>query len=314
MSSTRGAHVDDDDIQLPYLTTFTTVAETGSFTAAGRELGVTQAAVSQRVHTLEKRLNTALFQRQSGGVLLTEAGQKLHSFAERILSLHRAAEAELAGRKAPVAGQLTIGASSVPGENLLPLILSDFRRQFPVIQVRVRVSDSMEVMRQIESGRVAIGLVGRKIENARLEFRAIARDRMVFAVRQGHRWTKRKRIKLGELCSEPIILREEGSGLRHCFERALEKVGKSIGDLKISLELGSNEAIKEAVLRGGGVAVLSEHAVRRELDSGRLRAVEVTGLECEREIFVVRDRRRVLSGPARAFQFFLETHPFQTRS
>jgi DNA-binding transcriptional LysR family regulator len=114
---------------------------------------------------------------------------------------------------------------------------------------------------------------------------------------------------LGQLIGQPVILREAGSGLRHCFEKSLEKAGRSPADLRVALELGSNEAIKEAVLRGVGVAILSVYAVQKELTAGQLHALTVSDLYCDREMFIVQDRRRVLPFPARLFLLFLETNP-----
>src|SRR5262249_36250746 len=129
-----------------------------------------------------------------------------------------------------------------------------------------------------------------------------------------HAWSRRKRVTLQQLCQQPLVLREAGSGLRHCFEKQLARLGTSLRDLQIALELGSNEAIKEAVLRGLGVAILSSYAVHKELKAGHLRALKVTDLHCDREMFVVWDRRRVLSAPARTFRCFLETNPLPAPS
>ena len=123
------------------------------------------------------------------------------------------------------------------------------------------------------------------------------------------RWYRRKRVSLKQLCQEPLILREAGSGSRWCLERALARAGKSVKDLRLVLELGSNEAIKEAVLRGIGLAVLSTHAVHKELAAGQLRAFKVTGLPLEREMLAVWDRRRVLPIPAKLFLDFIDPCP-----
>ena len=154
-----------------------------------------------------------------------------------------------------------------------------------------------------------MGLVGWKADNPHLEFRHFATDRMVLVVPPNHAWGRRKRVSLAQLCKQPLILREPGSGLRHCFEKQLGRADKSLRDLQIALELGSNEAIKEAVLRGVGVAILSSYAVQKELQAGQLHALKVTDLHCDREMFVVWDRRRVLSAPAQIFRIFLETTP-----
>jgi DNA-binding transcriptional LysR family regulator len=116
-------------------------------------------------------------------------------------------------------------------------------------------------------------------------------------------------VPLGLLCREPLILREAGSGSRWCLEHALERAGKSLSELRVALELGSNEAIKEAVLRGVGVAILSTHTVRKEVESGRLHALGVSGLPLFREMFAIWDRRRVLPIPARLFLDLLEASP-----
>ncbi len=301
---------DPEEVQLPYLETFSKAAELSSFTAAAKSLRLSQAAVSQRIQALERMLDVPLFRRQGGRVLLTEAGQRLYDYAERILTLHREARQEITRQpKPPVSGNLTLGASTIPGEHLLPALLSIFHGRFPHIQVKAEISDSMKVIAQVERGQVSLGLVGRKTDNPHLEFRHFATDRMILVVPPRHAWSQRKKVSLKQLCKQPLVLREAGSGLRHCFENKLARQGKSLGDLQIALELGSNEAIKEAVQRGLGLAVLSSYAVEKELRANQLVALKVTDLHCDREMFVVWDRRRVLSAPARTFRFFLETNP-----
>jgi DNA-binding transcriptional LysR family regulator len=298
-----------DALQLPYLETFSKAAELSSFTGAAKALRLTQASVSQRVQALERMLAKPLFQRQGGRVLLTEAGQKLYDYAQRILDLHRQARREITGHDLSVGGDLALAASSIPGEHFLPALLSLFGQKYPHIRVRAIVSDSMAVMAQVERGEVSLGLVGRKIDNPHLDFRFLASDRMVLVVPPGHVLSQRQKVSVKQLPRYPLVLREEGSGLRHCFEKSLDKVGLSLADLQVTLELGSNEAIKEAVLRGVGVAVLSTYAVQKELRAGQLHALAVRDLHCDREMFVVQDRRRVLSFPARLFLLFLDTHP-----
>jgi DNA-binding transcriptional LysR family regulator len=298
-----------EDLQLPHLETFSKAAELSSFTGAAKALRLTQASVSQRVQVLERTLDTPLFSRQGGRVMLTEAGQKLYDYAQRILDLHREIRREITGHDAPVGGELFLAASSIPGEHLLPALLSLFGQKHPHIRVRATISDSMEVMSQLEQGEANLGLVGRKTDNPHLEFRYLASDRMVLVVPPGHILSRRKKVSVKQLPRHPFILREVGSGLRHCFEKSLEKARLSLADLRIALELGSNEAIKEAVLQNVGVAILSTYAVQKELTSGQLHALKVSGLHCDRDMYVVQDRRRVLPLTARLFLHFLETHP-----
>jgi DNA-binding transcriptional LysR family regulator len=250
-----------------------------------------------------------LFKRQGGRVLLTEAGQRLYEYAQRILDLHREARREVAGHEAPVGGELLLAGSSIPGEHFLPTLLSAFSQKHPHIRVRAGISDSMTVIAQVERGEVSLGLVGRKTDNPNLEFRYLASDRIVLVVPPGHPLSKRKKVSMKQMSGHPLVLREPGSGLRHCFEKSLEREGRSLADFRVALELGSNEAIKESVLQGVGVAVLSVYAVQKELKAKQLHALEVSDLHCDRDMFIVQDKRRVLPLPARLFLIFLENHP-----
>jgi DNA-binding transcriptional LysR family regulator len=296
-------------LQLPHLETFSKAAELSSFTGAAKVLDLTQAAVSQRIHALEKTLTKPLFRRRNGRVMLTEAGQKLYEYAQKILDLLGQARREITGKETPVAGELILAASSIPGDHLLPALLSIFRRKHPHIRIHATVSDSAAVMRQVERGKVSLGLVGRKADNPHLEFRYLASDRMALVVPPGHPLSGRMKVRVKQLAQHPLVVREVGSGLRHCFEKSLEKVGLSLADLHIALDLGSNEAIKEAVLQGLGIAILSVHAIQKELKSGQLHALALSDLHCNRDMFIVHDRRRVLPLPARLFLTFLDTQP-----
>ncbi len=290
-----------DAEQLPYLETFVCAAERSSFTAAAKELGLTQAAVSQRIGALEQVLDVPLFTRQGGHVLLTDAGRRLHDYARRILELHREAIREVAGRRAPLTGELVLAASSIPAEHLLAERLATFRQRHPHVRVRVAVSDSREVMHQVEHGTAHLGLVGTREDNPHLEFGAFATDRLALVVPAGHPWAGRKRVTLTQLAGEPLVLREPGSGSRACLERALARAGTTLTGLRVALEVGSNEAIKDAVQRGMGIAVLSTHAVAADVAAGRLHALAVAGLRLERPMYVVRDRRRALPIAAQLF-------------
>jgi len=165
------------------------------------------------------------------------------------------------------------------------------------------------VTSQVERGEAALGVVGKKNDHPSLEFKFFASDRLVLVVPPGHPWRRRRQVTLAQLGRQPLILREIGSGSRQCLEKGLERLGKSLGDMQVGMELGSNEAVKEAVERGVGVALLSIHAVAKEVSSGRLRALTVADLPFEREMFLVWDKRRVLPAPARVFRHFLEMHP-----
>lgn len=286
---------------LPHLETFARAAECRSFTAAGRMLGLSQAAVSQRIHQLEAELNTPLFLRRAGRVELTTAGCRLYEYANGIAEMHAQARATVTGLPVTATGHLNLAASSVPGECLLPHRLAEFRQHHPAIEVAVTVSDSKDVCDRVEGGTAQVGFVGDQVERPHLDFVPFASDRLTLVVPTGHRWWRRKQVTVAELLTQPFVIRERGSGSRGCLERALAMAGVGRSCLKVALEQGSNAAVRESVRQGSGLAVLSKLAVADDLSAGLLHAVNIVGLKLERNFYVVRDRRQALSGPANLF-------------
>lgn len=294
---------------LPYLKTFAAAAERSSFTAAARELGISQAAVSQRVQKLEAELRTPLFHRERGRVTLTAAGRRLHDYARRILDLTEEARRALTGAAEEVAGELRLAASSVPGQHFLPHVLAAFRDRFPLVRVRVSVSDTEAALSELEQGRADLGLVGGAGGGPHLEFRRLASDELVLVVPRRHPWWRKRQVCPADLVGQPLVQRERGSASRGCFEQSLARAGTDPSALNVVLELGSGEAVKEAVVEGVGVAVLSRRAVRTDVRAGRLRPVRIDSVALARDISVVWDRRRPLAAPARRFLAFLTEGP-----
>jgi DNA-binding transcriptional LysR family regulator len=297
--------------ELPHLSTFVRAAELGSFTAAAASLGVTQAAVSQRIAALERELRVSLFDRRAGRITLTESGERLYALARRILGLHEEARESLGGLHPSIAGDLPIAASSVPGECYLPALLSSFRERFPEVHVRASVGDSSSVTREVMKGLAALGLVGQKAEKSGLESEPIGTDTLVLILAPDHPLSGRKSISLAVLAREPLIIREPGSGTRCALRKGLERAGSSLDAMTISLEMGSNAAIKDAVRRGLGASFVSRSTVERELASGELVSVQVRGMVLTRFLYAVYHRRRPLSPSASAFLRFVKANPLQ---
>ncbi len=297
--------------ELPHLATFARAAERGSFTAAAADLGVTQAAVSQRIAALERELRTSLFDRRAGRVTLTEAGTRLYDLARGILDLHDEARQDIGGFHPGISGELPIAASSVPAECYLPAVLSSFRARCPEVHVRASVGDSTSVMKEVARGLAALGLVGQKAERPSLESEVIGSDSLALILAPGHPLAGRKTLSLATLAREPLIVREPGSGTRCALKRGLERAGSSLEAMTISLEMGSNAAIKDAVKRGLGASFVSRSTVERELSSGELASVRVRGLDLSRSLYAVHHRRRPLSPAASAFLHFLKANPLR---
>jgi DNA-binding transcriptional LysR family regulator len=166
-------------------------------------------------------------------------------------------------------------------------------------------------MKDVARGEATLGLVGKKDEKKSLESRPIGTDVLVLIVPPGHALAARKSISLTILAREPLIIREHGSGTRCALRKSLERVGSSLDEMNVTLEMGSNAAIKDAVKRGLGASFVSRSTVERELGSGELRAVTVRGLVLTRTLYAVFHRRRPLSPAASAFLHFLEANPLK---
>ncbi len=289
-------------MEIHRLKTFVTAAELTSFTRAAEQLQITQAAVSQSVHALEKELDTALFHRTGRGIELTDAGRRLYPFALQILELAQTAREAVTQKKATLAGTLSIASSSVPAEWLVPRLLRQFHLRFPDVRCNLAVSDSRRAAQLVEQREADLGFVGEMPRDGSLVASVVAADQLVLVVAKGHPLATRTRIRPAELPRHAIVVREEGSGTRRCLQRAVAEVAITWDMLPIALETDSSEAVRSAVTAGLGVAFLSKCAVRPQLQAGELVAVDVEGLQAERDLFLIRDPKRLPSPAGRAFE------------
>jgi len=290
-------------MEMRYLQTFVIAAQSQSFTRAAEILGLTQAAVSQHVAALEKEIRTSLFARGPRSVTLTDTGRRVYEHARAILDLvdeiHQAA-----GLPPPVvSGTVNIACSTVPSEWLLPELLVRFRELHPAVRESVSVSDSAAAILAVESGAAEVGLVGELPRAANLCAKSVAQDELALVVSPAHPFALAKRIRPKELRGQPIIIRELGSGSRRCVEQALSDVGVTMAELRISMEVNSNDAIRAAVERGVGISFLSKRAVEREVRDQRLIAVVIDGFRAVRDLYLITDPQRL---PTRAVRVLLD--------
>jgi DNA-binding transcriptional LysR family regulator len=296
-----------DRMELRRLHTFMIAAEAQSFTLAAEILGLTQAAVSQHVAGLEKELRTALFDRGARSVALTDTGRRVYDYARKILELVDALHHDVAGQQPlAVSGTIKIACSTVPSEWLLPELLVRFRELYPEVQESVSVSDSVAAIQAVESGAAELGLVGELPRAANLYVKSIAQDELSLVVAPDHEFARTQWIKPDDLRGQPLIVRELGSGSRRCVEEALSIAGLATVDLRFSMEVNSNDAIRAAVERGVGVAFLSTHAIAREIHDRRLIPVDIEGVRAVRDLYLISDPRRLPTRTVRVFRDFLD--------
>jgi DNA-binding transcriptional LysR family regulator len=292
-------------MEFRHLQSFAAAAERQSFTKAAKSLDLTQAAVSQHVAVLEKWLKVLLFERVGRTVVLTAAGRQLHDYARKILDLVDEAGREVGKVATDIAGTMRIASSTVPAESVLPELLADFRALHPDVRETVTVSDSGAATAAVELGEADLGFVGELPRSSQLRSRSIATDKLVLVVAPQHALSGSKKTSLRRLRSEPLIVREPGSGSRRCVEQALEAAGLAPDELNIAMEINSNDAIRAAVEGGLGAAFLSKTTILHEIDEGRLVPVTVAGVRPQRKLYVITDPNRIPNSMVREFLAFV---------
>jgi DNA-binding transcriptional LysR family regulator len=283
------------------LAAFCAVVERRSFSQAAEQLGVTQPAVSLQIRSLEKRLGVQLLDRSGRRVEPTEAGQRLYRSAQRLLSAEQQLLAELGDDGGgELAGRLEIGASTGPGGIVIPVVLGEFQQLHPGVHVALAVSDTQHVVEQVARREVELGVVGASRRHRGVVFEPFYRDEVVLAVPRGHRFADRH-VSLDELKSEPLVLMQEGAGVRQVIEEELRTAGVRLRDLDVRLELGLQESARSAVVAGYGVTFISRSAIDADLAAGTVAIARVEGLEPSREIALVRSAGRAETRVAQAF-------------
>ena len=294
------------DLDLHKLEVFYRVAELKSFSEAAHRLALKQPTVSAHVQELEEALSGKLFYRIPGKVSLTPLGLLLVEKAKDLLAFKQETIAAIEQFHGTLSGELWIGGSNIPGEYLLPQKLGKFIKQFPRVKPILRIGDSAGIVGEVLDGKVEIGFVGFKNADARLSFDKIWQDEMVLTVSKNHPWSRRKFVQLADLRTENFISREPGSGTLDSFRHLVARKRRSSEKLlNVAMELGSTAAVKEALISGCGISILSRTSINRELADGILVAVPIRGLKMERDFYEVYYKQRPLSPVSQAFRKFL---------
>ena len=201
-------------MDLRQLEIFVKVAEIGSFSRAAEALHLTQPTVSEHIRTLEDELGVRLLDRLGRGAAVTRAGELLGSYAGRMLALQREARQALDSFQGKMSGGLVMGASTIPGEYVLPPLIGRFKDKYPEIVITLLIGDSQAVVGWVVEGKAELGVVGARLPHRAGEYRELMPDEEVVVVPAGHAWYGRTQVTLEELRAEPLLLRERGSGAR----------------------------------------------------------------------------------------------------
>ena len=301
-------------MDLRRLEVFAKVAELSSFSRAAEALSLTQPTISEHIRALEDELGVQLLDRLGRGATLTRAGRLLLGYARRMLALSREARQALDQFQGRMSGELVVGGSTIPGEYVLPALIGRFKAKYPEISVSLLIGASRQVTEWAEEGRVEVAIVGALPAPGSLAARELMADELVVVVPADHPWVGRKTVALADLKTEPLIVRERGSGSRDALERALAEANAALSGFRVVGEMGSTQAIKQAVRAGVGIAIISKRAVEDECRAGLLHCVKVKDLRVARAFYLVTHRERSRSPLAQAFVDFVESEPLERSS
>jgi len=296
-------------INLIQFLSFIKVIEHKSFTLAAKELYLTQPAVTNQIRLLEEDYGVELLDRSGREIIPTASGEGLFNFARRILDIYDQSKNELDRLNNLLRGSLIVGASTGPGEHILPKLLGDFKSHHPNIDIVLRVSRTEEIIRQTLERELEVGIVGATSKENALVFEPFIKDDIILICGPKHHLAGKTPIRFESILNEPFIIQQKGAGIRTMFETGLAKRGLSIKDMNIFMELGLQESIKSAVAENFGLGIITRYAVRHEFVLGSLVEVEVQDLPVIRnEFYLVRNLKRKLSPLTEAFLSFAKQH------
>lgn len=288
-------------MNLKQLEIFLAVAKTGSFSKGAEATFITQSTVSQHISSLESDFGVKLLDRTGRGALLTEGGKVLFQHARQVIADVDAIKQAMRRFSGIEDTELKIGGSNIPANYMIPQLLPILIERFPTLRMVLIQGDSREILEKLGREEIELGIVGSRFDEEGFDFAPLGRDEISLVVNHAHPWSGRKSVGLEELINESLILREPGSGTGKTVGEALTKAGIAPQKLKVTAYLGSNEAVKHAVIGGLGISFVSELSVRKELERQELSIVPVKGLKISRHFYLASRAGRELSPAAKAF-------------
>lgn len=291
-------------LTLRQLQIFVVAARHLSYARAAEELHLTPPAVSMQLKQLEDNVGLPLFERLGRGVTLTGAGEMLVHHALRILGEIKDAEANLQGLLGGETGQLSVGLVST-AKYFMPRLLAKFAQGNPGVDIQFTVGNRQVLLQKLQDNTIDLAVMGRIPSEIDAHAEPLASHPYVMIAPTDHPLRTARRFELHELRQETILLREEGSGSRRVAE---EMFKNHLFTPARTISLGSNETIKQAVMAGMGVSLLSLHTLPLELKTGEIAVLDVVGTPIERTWYVVHMNSKRLLPAGQKFRSFLLDH------
>nr|WP_156779561.1 selenium metabolism-associated LysR family transcriptional regulator [Desulforamulus reducens] len=284
---------------------FKTVADKKSFSGAAQALYISQPAVSMHIKALEDHFRTKLFDRNTQQVTITEAGRILYKYADKILNLIDQAENDISRFTGNIEGPLSIGASFTVGEYVIPKILGTFNKEHPQVRALLQVTNTEQIVNLVLKQEIDLGLIENQVNKTELVAKPFLQDELIIVIPPDYPLSEHQFISMEDLVALPLVMREQGSGTRKITEARLIEEGVDLNTLNIVMELGSTEAVKEAVEAGFGTTIISKWAVQKELKLGTLVPVRFKDISLFRKFYLIYHRDKFQTTVVEEFITFL---------
>lgn len=289
------------------------LVEEGSFSRAAKRVFLTQPSLTKHIKNLEEVVNAKIVNRENMGISLTTEGKILYDYARRMIKLRDEAKEKILRARDNESGNIFVSASTIPATYILPYLLNDFKNLFPDIRAYIQANDSEETLGMILNNQAEIGFIGKKTLNKRLSVEPLWKETLVLAIPEDHPWRKRKHVTLDEISKEPYIIRETGSATREIMEEYLLKnTAKSLSKFNIVCEMGSSESVKEAIIAGLGVSIISIHAIKRELKQRAIIAMPIQDCTIQRYFYLIYKKHLSLMHHHKLFLEFVKNYKLST--
>ena len=292
-------------LNLHQLATFQVVARHCSYVRAAEELHFSQPAVSAQIRQLEESLGIKLFDQIGRRTHLTQAGEELYEYSQKIFEVIDDALESIELLRSPHHGRLSVGADTTVGSYVIPGLLGKFHEIYPDVEIALDVVNRAALVDALTNNRIDMAIVGRVPDDISVVIEPFAFNELVLIAAPNHRLAGLSAIPFTEIARENFLLREMGSGTRAALETIFQEADMPI---RVSMQVGNNSAIKQSVTAGLGIALISRVALDMELETKRLVILDAEGFPIMRQWRLVHLKEKHLSATARAFKHFLLQH------
>ncbi|MDD2585438.1 MAG: selenium metabolism-associated LysR family transcriptional regulator [Syntrophomonadaceae bacterium] len=273
--------------------TYIRVVETQNLSRTAEEFGLSQPAVTKQIQGLEDMYGVLLLERSGRRLKTTEAGETLYNCAKDILKTMEKTEKAMEEVSESRKGSLNLGASTIPGQYILPHIIKKFKDKYPNISISMDIADTEKIFSRVAEREIDVGIVGGWINNRKVEGFQWLEDELVVVVPESHKYGRLNEVNIKDLLNEKWIFREKGSGTRKAVEELMAALGIKKDELNVYMEAGSTEAVLASVESGMGVSIVSRWAIKKVDQHRKIKSLKLAEPDAERYFYIIYPRQKI---------------------